>query len=41
MKATARVLAGATAAAACVALLVAWLAPDNLLALWTLLAFCG
>jgi hypothetical protein len=32
-------LAGATAAVA--ALGAAWLAPDNVLALWTLVAFCG
>ena len=27
-------------AGACAALLAAWLAPDNVLALWTLVAFC-
>ena len=33
--------AGAVAlAGACAALLCAWLAPDNVLALWTLVAFC-
>ena len=33
--------AGACAlAAACAALFAAWLAPVNILALWTLLAFC-
>ncbi len=28
------------AACACVALLAGWLAPDNVLALWTLVSFC-
>lgn len=33
--------AGALAAAcACAALLARWLAPDNVLALWSLVAFC-
>lgn len=33
--------AGALAAAgACEALFARWLAPDNVLALWTLVAFC-
>ena len=33
--------AGALAfAAACAGLAAAWLAPDNVLALWTLVAFC-
>ncbi len=27
-------------AGACAALLAAWLAPDNVLALWSLVAFC-
>jgi hypothetical protein len=41
-----RVRAGALAGAACAAcvcgaLLEGWLAPDNVLALWTLVSFCG
>ena len=33
--------AGACTGAAVVALLAAWLAPGNVLALWRLVAFCG
>ncbi len=36
----ARALACAAGAAVCAGLLAAWLAPDNVLALWTLVAFC-
>ena len=39
-RALARAAGTAALAATCAALLAAWLAPDNVLALWTLAAFC-
>jgi hypothetical protein len=37
----ARVAGALALAAACATLLCAWAAPDNVLALWGLVAFCG
>ncbi len=39
-RAVARVAGALALAGASAALLAAWLAPDNVLALWTLAAFC-
>ena len=39
-RALARAAGALALASACAGLLAAWLAPDNVLALWTLVAFC-